>query len=84
MYAFRSNTELVPVFQITGTLVPFGIPLESCRNVPPRCVTNANTWEAQGALIMGMLVHRDSLAATGGAHKEAPVEEFAYHAWGKA
>ena len=25
LYAFRSNTELVPVFQSTGTLVPFGI-----------------------------------------------------------
>jgi hypothetical protein len=36
MYAFRSNTELIPVFQSTGTLVPFGIPAESGRNVPPR------------------------------------------------
>ena len=31
MYAFRSNMELVPVFQSTGTLVP----AESGRNVPP-------------------------------------------------
>jgi len=36
MYAFRSNTELLPVFQSTGNLVPFGIPAESGRNVPPR------------------------------------------------
>ena len=36
IYAFRSNTELVLVFQSTGTLVPFGIPAESGRNVPPR------------------------------------------------
>ena len=36
MYAFRSKTELVPVFQSTGTLVPFGIPAESGRNVQPR------------------------------------------------
>jgi len=35
MCAFRSNTELVPVFQSTGTLAPFGIPAESGRNVPP-------------------------------------------------
>ncbi len=35
MYAFRSNTELAPVFQSTGTLVPFEIPAESGRNVPP-------------------------------------------------
>jgi hypothetical protein len=34
-YAFWSNTELVRVFQSTGTLVPFGIPAESGRNVPP-------------------------------------------------
>ena len=36
IYAFRSNTELVPVFQSTGTLVPFRFPAESDRNVPPR------------------------------------------------
>ena len=36
MYAFRSNTELDPVFQSTGTLVTFGIPAESGWNVPPR------------------------------------------------
>jgi len=36
MYAFRSKTELVPVFQSTGTQVPFGIPAESGRNLPPR------------------------------------------------
>jgi hypothetical protein len=35
MYAFRSNTELVPVFQSTRTLVPAGILAESSRNVPP-------------------------------------------------
>ena len=35
MYALWSKTELVPVFQSTGTLVPFGIPAESSRNVPP-------------------------------------------------
>ena len=34
MYAFWSNTELVPVFHSTGTLVLFGIPTESGRNVP--------------------------------------------------
>jgi len=33
MYAFWSNTELVPVFQITETLVPARIPAESGRNV---------------------------------------------------
>ena len=37
MYAFWSNTELNPVFQSTGTPVPFRIPAESGRNVPPRC-----------------------------------------------
>ena len=36
MYAFRSNKELFPGFQGTGTLVPFGIPAESGRNVQPR------------------------------------------------
>ena len=36
MYAFRSNMELVPVFQSTGTLVPFRFPAGSDRNVPPR------------------------------------------------
>jgi hypothetical protein len=36
MYAFRPNTELVPVFQSAGNLVPIGIPAESDRNVPPR------------------------------------------------
>ncbi len=36
MYAFWLNTELVPVFQSTGTPVPFGILAESGRNVPPR------------------------------------------------
>jgi hypothetical protein len=36
MYAFRLNTELVPVFQSTGTLVPSGILAESGQNVPPR------------------------------------------------
>ena len=36
IYAFQSNTELVLVFQSTGTLVPFGILAESGRNVPPR------------------------------------------------
>ena len=35
MYAFRSNTVLVQVFQSTETLVLFGIPAESGRNVPP-------------------------------------------------
>jgi len=35
MYAFRSKTELVLVFQSTGTLVRFGITAESGRNVPP-------------------------------------------------
>ena len=35
MHAFRSNTELVRVFQSTGALVPFGIPGESGRNVQP-------------------------------------------------
>ena len=37
MYAFQSKTELVPVFQSTETLVPFRIPAESGRNVPPSC-----------------------------------------------
>jgi len=37
MYAFRSNMELVPVFQSAGNLVPIGIPAESGRNVPPSC-----------------------------------------------
>jgi hypothetical protein len=41
MYAFRSNTELVPVFQSTGTLVPFGILAESGRNVPPSVLGDA-------------------------------------------
>ena len=36
MYAFRSNTELVPVFQSTRTIVQFEIPAESGRNVQPR------------------------------------------------
>jgi hypothetical protein len=41
LYAyFRSNTELVPVFLSTGTLVPFGIPAESGRNVPPSLMNN--------------------------------------------
>ena len=35
MYAFRSNTELVLVFQSTGNLVPFGFSAESGRNVHP-------------------------------------------------
>ena len=35
MYAIRSNTELIPVFQSTGTLDLFGIPAKSGRNVPP-------------------------------------------------
>jgi hypothetical protein len=43
MYAFRSNTELDPVFQSTGTLVTFGIPAESGWNVPPRA-----SWKFQG------------------------------------
>ena len=30
------QTEIVLVFQSTGTLVPFGIPAESGRNVQPR------------------------------------------------
>ena len=35
MYAFRSKTELVPVFQSPGTLVLTGIPAESGRNEQP-------------------------------------------------
>jgi len=39
MYYVHSNVclsvKLVPVFQSIGTLVPFGIPAESGRNVPP-------------------------------------------------
>ncbi len=42
MYAFRSKTELVPVFQSTGTLVPFGILAESGRNVPPSSLCNTS------------------------------------------
>jgi hypothetical protein len=38
MYAFWSKTELVPVFQSTGTLVLNGIPAESGRNVQPSTV----------------------------------------------
>ena len=49
MYAFRSNTELVPVFQSTGTRVLFGIPAESGQNVPPRgtlpsCLVGGGRW----------------------------------------
>jgi hypothetical protein len=42
MYAIRTNAELVPVFQSTGTLVPFGIPAESGRNVPPSIFVSLN------------------------------------------
>ena len=35
MYAFRPNTEHIPVFQSAGNLVPIGIPAEFGRNVPP-------------------------------------------------
>jgi hypothetical protein len=34
MYAFRSNTERLLVFQSAGNLVPIGIPVESGRNAP--------------------------------------------------
>ena len=42
MYAIRTNAELVLVFQSTGTLVPFGIPAESGRNVPPSIFVSLN------------------------------------------
>ncbi len=42
------------------------------------CVTDANTQHpGRYKVHQGVLVHRGSLAAMGGAHKEAPVEEFA-------
>ena len=40
MYAFRSNTERVPVFQSARNLVLIGVPAEFGRNVPPR----SRTW----------------------------------------
>ena len=42
MYAIRTNAELVPVFQSTGTLVPLGILAESGRNVPPSIFVSLN------------------------------------------
>ena len=42
MNAFLSNTELIPFFQSTGTLVPLGIPAESGQNVPPSSAHRSN------------------------------------------
>jgi hypothetical protein len=46
MYAFWSNTELIPVFQSTGILVPFRILAESGWNVPPSTLAmTRNVWK---------------------------------------